>query len=91
MKLSDFGILRMEFDFAVMTDCQYGGTTMYIMRCVRDDYNRDDYNVKKLSYNICISKQCNLSCVTDFNLSYCHSLYSIHLEQLAIACLIFRD
>ena len=76
MKLSNFGISGLEDDLVVMTDCQYGGRTMYGVR-LGEHYNEPIMN---------IAKPCNLKCTTHFNLSFCYSLYSGHLEQLTIAC-----
>ena len=37
VKLSDFGVLGLNNDVAVITDCQYGGRTMYMVRYQSDD------------------------------------------------------
>ena len=58
-----------------MTDCQYDGRTLHMAKYYQNQFVLDT-----------IVKPCDLSCVTDFDLSDCKSLYSGHLEQLAIAC-----
>ena len=80
VKLSDVGILGLNNDVAVMTDCQYGGRAMCMVR-----YQFDDDIANKLN-SLPITRCDDLSCVTHFDLANCHSLYSGHLEQLAIAC-----
>ncbi|XP_065908495.1 uncharacterized protein [Dysidea avara] len=84
VKLSDFGILGLDNDVALMTDCQCGGRTlcmvMYLERHQTHDYIVD----KTMDYRI--GRFGNLSCVTHFDLSCCFSLRSGHLEQLAVAC-----
>ncbi|XP_065906237.1 F-box and leucine-rich repeat protein 13-like [Dysidea avara] len=80
VKLSDFVTLGLEDDLAVMTYCQYGGRTVYMVK-----HNYSNYFANKLS-SWYIAKCCNLSCVTRFELSDCPSLQSDHLKQLAIAC-----
>jgi len=82
VKLSSFGL---EDDLAVMTDCQYDGRTM----CMVKNLHFIDYTTKKLS-SLHIAKCCNFHRVTHFNLSGCFSLHSNHLKQLAIAFLTFR-
>jgi len=80
VKLSDFGVLGLNNDVAVITDCQYGARTMYMVR-----YQDDIIIANKLN-SLPITRCDNLSCVTHFNSSNCSSLYSGHLEQLAITC-----
>ena len=80
VKLSNFGILGLNNDVAVITNCQYGGRTMYMVW-----YQTDDVILNKLN-SIHITRCDNLSCVTHFDLANCVSLQSGHLEQLAIAC-----
>ena len=80
IKLSEFGILRLHNDVAVMTDCQYGGRMMYMLRC-----QTDDRIVNKLN-SIPFANSGILGCATHFDLTGCISLYSGHLEQLAIVC-----
>ena len=80
VKLSDFGVLGLEDLLAVMTNCQYGRRTMYEVR-VGEHYNGLIMNL------INIAKPCNLKCVTHLDLSFCYSLHSDQLKQLAIiAC-----
>ena len=78
VKLSDCGVLGLNNDVAVMTDFQYGGRTMCMVK-----YPTNNYIVKKIMKLRHIARFCNLSCVTHFDISNCHSG---HLEQLAIAC-----
>ena len=81
VKPSDFGILGLNNDLAVMTDCQYGGRTLYMVRHVC--HHAMSFYPKR------ITNLCHLSHVTDFNISDTHfdtKLCSGHLEQLAIAC-----
>ena len=66
----------MEKDLALMTDCQYGGRTMYMVSC-------HHHYVIDFQVTNSIAKLCDL---VDFDLSFCYSLHSGHLEQLAIAC-----
>ena len=80
VKLSDFGILNMKYNLAVMSDCKYDKRTMYMVKCIR--YR---FVVNKLK-SMHIPKLYNLSCATDFDLSNCDTLHSGHLEQLAVAC-----
>ncbi|XP_065914507.1 uncharacterized protein [Dysidea avara] len=77
VKFSDYGLLGLKNDLAVMTDCQYGGRTMYMVRYQLDVVNRLNHSMHFL---------CDLVCVTDVDLTSCYSLRSGHLEQLAIAC-----
>ncbi|XP_065908136.1 uncharacterized protein [Dysidea avara] len=89
VKPSDFGILGLNNDVALMTDCQYGGRTLYMVKHQTDymvRYETDDYIVSKIMDSIHIGKFGNLSCVTHVDFSYCYSLRTGHLEQLAIAC-----
>ena len=89
VKPSDFGTLGLNNDVALMTDCQYGGRTLYMVKHQTDymvRYETDDYIVSKIMDSIHISRFGNLSCVTHVDFSYCYSLHSGHLEQLAIAC-----
>jgi len=81
MKLSDFGILGLENDLVLMTDCQYSGRTMYKVSC-----HLEQYILNKITSSIHITKLCGPVCATDFDLSCCYSLHSGHLEQIAIAC-----
>ena len=78
-KLSDFGIIGLGNDMAVMTDCQYGGRTLSKLR-----YYSNLNEIISSSCNWSV-KFCNLASVTDFDL-HCYSLCSGHLEQLAKAC-----
>jgi len=79
VKLSDCGIVGMQYDVAMVTDYQYSGRTMHMVRFVR--------NTCIVTLNsMLIPKQCNLGCATHFDLDCCQSLYAGHLEQLAIAC-----
>jgi len=80
VKLSDFGILGLNNDVAVMGNCQHGGRTMYLVK-----YQSNDIVVNKLK-SLSVIRCNNLSCVTHFDFSKCQSLHSGHLEQLAIAC-----
>ena len=73
VKLSDFGILGLENDLAMMTDCQYGGCRL-VLRNFMSSMN-----------SMHIVKLHDLVCATDVDLSNC-TLHSGHLEQLAIAC-----
>jgi len=77
VKLSDFGILGMNNDVAVMTDCQYGERTMYMVRYLSGGI---------LVNSSPITRCDNLSCVTHFGFTNCYLLHSGHLEQLAIVC-----
>jgi len=81
VKLSEFGVLGLNNDVAVMTDCQYGGRAMYM---VTYQSHHDDI-VNKLD-SLPITRCDNLNCITHFDLTGCSSLHSEHLEQLAIVC-----
>jgi len=83
--MCDFGILGLENDFALMTDCQYGGRTMYKASCPLN-FTLDHYLLNKINSSIYVAKLCDLVCATDFDLSHC-SLHYGHLEQLANTCL----
>ena len=85
VKLSDFGILGLDNDVALMTDCQYGGRTLYMVRYL----TRNNF-VNKIMDSTYFVRFGNLSCATHFTLSCCSSLCSGHLEQLAIACPNFQ-
>ena len=80
VKLSDFGILGLEDDIVVMTDCQYGRKTMNSVR-----YSKGITEQLKIPGSVNIRLN-NLSCVTHVNFSRFRSFYSGHLEQLANAC-----
>jgi len=80
VKFSNCGILGLDNDVAIITDCQYGGKTMYMVR-----YQNNAVVESKLK-SMHINRYDNLSCVTYFDFTNCWSLYSGHLEQLAIAC-----
>ena len=89
VKLSDFDILGLNSDIALMTDCQYGGRTLCMVKHQTDHMVRhetDDYIVNKIMDSIHIGRFGNLSCITRVDFSCCYSLCSGHLEQLAIAC-----
>jgi len=76
VKLSDFGILGLENDLAVMVNGHYGGRIMHMVRYL------NCYGVaNKLSY---IAKYGELNRTTHFDFSHCQSIHSGHLEQLAI-------
>jgi len=86
VKLSDFGILELKNDVAVMTNCQYDGRTMYMVSfCV------DHSILNEIMSSAYISKQCDLVCTTDFDMYNCYLLYSHHLEKLAIGCPNFQS
>jgi len=74
VKLSDFGILGLRFDEAVVNDFKCSGRTMYGVRT--------EICKSRLTHNI----QFDLKCVTHFDMIPFNLLYSGHLEQLAIAC-----
>jgi len=90
VKLSDCGILGMERDLAVMTDCQYGGRTLYMVRHRTDHlmatHQAHNYIMNKIMDSMPAARYGNLSFATHFDLLNCQSLHSGHLEQLAIAC-----
>ena len=77
VKLSDSGILGLKDDLAVLTDSKCTRGTMYGVR------TKAYFSEPKLMH---IAKPFNLNCATHFDLSFCNSLHSGHLEQLAIAC-----
>jgi len=82
VQLNDFGIiLGLDNGVAMMTDCQYGGRTMCMVR-----YQPDIDILSKLN-SIHVTRCDNFSCVTHFDLSnYRYSFHSGHLEQVALAC-----
>jgi len=77
---SYIGLLGLNNDVAVMTECQCGERIMYMVT-----YQYDNGIANKLN-SLPITRRDNLSCVTHFDLTNCLSFYSGHLEQLAIAC-----
>ena len=79
VKLSDYGILGLEEDVAVMNDCWYGGRMLHAVRY------RNEHIVRRLTWPH-TTTFCNPSCTTHCTFSQCYSLHSGHLEQLAIAC-----
>jgi len=79
VKLSDHGILGLEEDVAVMNDNRCDRKTM------RAVYYRNKHILKGLTWPHS-TKFCNPTYTTHFSFSYCYSLHSGHLEQLAIAC-----
>jgi len=79
VKLSDFGILELEDDLAVMTDCQFAGRTACMVR-----YKYENIASKwKTSSHI---KLHSLGCTTHFDIAERNSFHSGHLQQLAITC-----
>jgi len=81
IKLSDFGILGLRNDIAMITDCQYGERTMYKVRYL------GNYMLNKIMNFIHIVKLVDLLRSANLDLRHCYySLHSGHLEQLAIAC-----
>ena len=80
VKLSDCGILGLEHDLGIITDCQYGGKTMCMVQ-----YYYIAYTIK-CSKSRLIARYGSLSCATHFDLSECSSLQSGHLKQITIAC-----
>ena len=90
VKLSDFGILGMERDLAVMNNCRYGGRTFYMVRHRIDhlmaSHQAHDYIVNQILDSMPATRYGNLSFATHFDLLDCQSFHSGHLEQLAIAC-----
>jgi len=80
VKLSDFGMLGLNNDVAVMADCQYGERIMHMVR-----YQANDNIVSRLNL-INIAEYGNLSFVTYFDLTDCFSLRYVHLEQIAVTC-----
>ena len=79
VKLSDCGIVGIH-DVAMVTDCEYGTKTLYMVRFPGCNFAINELN------SMHIPKLYNLSCVTHFDLDRCGLLHSGHLEQLAIAC-----
>ena len=79
VKLSECGIVEMQHDVAMVTDYQYGGRTMHMVRLVRN-------TCAVTLISMLIPKLCKIGFVTHLDLDCCRSLYSGHLEQLAIAC-----
>jgi len=73
VKLSGFGILGLN-NVVSMTDCQYGGQTMY--RVKRDH----------ITSTVGIGNSSSITCVTHFDFTSCSLLRSGHLEQIAITC-----
>ena len=79
VKLSDFGILELEDDLAVLTDCQFGGRTVCMVR-----YEYENVASKwKTSDHIRLN---SLGCTTDFDIAEQHLFHSGHLKQLTITC-----
>jgi len=79
VKLSDFGILGLEEDEAVMNDCWYGGRRVCLVKY-------QNQHIAKLFMWPRTTEFCNLTYATHFSFAFCHSLCSGHLEQLAMAC-----
>ena len=79
-KLSDFGMLGLDNNLAMMTNCQDGETTTY--RVQYQYYESIAYQ------SSCILRFSSFSrCMTHVDLSHCCALHSGHLEQLGITCL----
>ena len=79
VKISHFGILGLEIDWALVTKCFSGQETVYKAACISPAWLVED---KEFSYvNSPI-----LNSVVNFDLSNCDHLLSGHLEQLAISC-----
>ena len=79
VKASKFGILGLDRDLLVLTNCIYNGKilykakiTHYGFRSVRDDMLNDNINT--------------LNFLAEFDFAHCGLIHSGHLEQLAIAC-----
>ena len=79
VELSEFSILGSSDDLAVMTDCQYGGRTMCL---VRHEYE-NIASKWKTSNHIRLN---NFGCVTHFDIAERHSFHSDNLKQLALTC-----
>jgi len=82
IKLSDFGILGLEDDIVMITDCQYGGKTINRIRYSKHVTKQ----LKTTPGSVNMRLNNNLSCTTHVDFSFIRSFYSGHLEQLAIAC-----
>jgi len=80
VKLIDFGISGSENDLALMTDYQYGGRTMYKVKC----NNHTDVHLTILQNSIHITKVTDISCTTHFEAN--RFFRSDYLKQIAIFC-----
>ena len=78
VKISHFGVLGLDTDWALVTECVSGNATVHKAACVSPAWLR--YGV--LTY----VDAPILKSVVHFDLSSCDSLLSGHLEQLAINC-----
>ena len=79
---NSFGVLGLNWDLLVLTNCIYNDKTFYKAKMASSDCNvfksvRDDMLNKNIN---------TLNFVTEFDFAHCGSLHSGHLEQLAIAC-----
>ena len=80
VKISHFGILGLDTDWALVTKCVSGNKTVYKAACISPAWLIVEN--KKISY----VNSPVLNSVVHFDLSNCDCLLSGHLEQLAISC-----
>jgi len=79
VKASNFGLLGLETDFLILTDCVYNCNFAFKAEIVPDDFSHVLNDVPSNAIK-------SLNFVTDIDFSRCTFLHSGHLEQLAIAC-----
>ena len=82
VRASSFGILGLNWDLLVLTNCICNDKTFYKAKMASSDCSvfksvRDDMLNKNIN---------TLNFVTEFDFEHCETLRSGHLEQLAIAC-----
>jgi len=83
VKLSNFNLFGLENDVAVMTNCQYGGRTVYMVKYLDQSFV-NQLNFMQITMQV--KRFSGISCATHFDFSYCSTLHSGHLEQLATTC-----
>ena len=79
VKISYFGILGLDSDWALVTKCVSSIEIVYKAACISPAWLVEN---KKISY----VDSPSLNSIVHFDLSCCDSLLSGHLEQLAISC-----
>ena len=78
VKASNCGLLGLENDLLLLTSCSDGDNVLYRARMVMLSNINEGGHLK--------SDMTSLTFVTHFDASFCKSLHSGHLEQLAIMC-----
>ena len=82
VKASNFGILGLDWDLLILTDCSCNGKTLSKAKIASADCDV----FKSIRDNMVNQNIITLKFVIEFDFAHSGSLHSGHLEQLSIAC-----